>query len=810
MKQTNKRAIKQPIRIIVLFFGIVLLCVVLFSLQPKAAEQANSGTCGEQAEWRMDGNELVIYGSGPIYDYSPTEPAPWKGLNIYKVRIEPGITQVGRFNFADIGSASPILIPASVQKIRTDAFPGAKGGIHFLGTDIELEEACFYNFTGTCYYYYADWDTGLLQTYGGSVTWERGRLSLVSDSCRTFAPNTVFDTKSFRFHAKVGSYYDYFVYTPNVVTVSAHDNSTMGLKTVTINADGYEFEHQYFITDGQHHLDMVQVELPGSVFPYVRNGARPTPVVTAGDYVLEQYQEYTLSYENNTVVGTEATVTVTGRGVFEGLVKTVQFAIVKRDLATYQYTLDDMDFMGEYCEHDWVTSHWVNASVLETDFVRYYENNVNAGVAKGYAVGLDNCYGITSADFNITFPQTKLDLPGAHNGYYGSELNDEVAVIEGWMSPGPFVGRVDTGREHIVVYELYRMDGEEAVLVKTVEKGPDVSADTKFHYDFTTVYDTANDDWMETYVLTYTWLDSWESIYSGACILYIPTKVPTATQMAIDLVEEDDFRADYVDAYGIDGDLGIPQWTVSDPSMATVEANGQVTFKKPGVVTVTGTYAGLSASRDLMATVQDITKAIIFDCDADAGTANVIYDNQLLIPGTDYTLTTTVNDGITEVMVTGCGLFEGYLMRQFNAQGEPVGHTHSFDAACDETCGSCDFTRVTQHTFRERWMKDETAHWHGCSVCGKQKDYETHTLSDAETCTVCGPLREPGDVNADGKTDTDDAVYLLLHVMFGSTDYPVEGGVVTDFNDDGKLDTDDAVYLLLHVMFGEQDYPLPA
>jgi len=32
----------------------------------------------------------------------------------------------------------------------------------------------------------------------------------------------------------------------------------------------------------------------------------------------------------------------------------------------------------------------------------------------------------------------------------------------------------------------------------------------------------------------------------------------------------------------------------------------------------------------------------------------------------------------------------------------------------------------------------------------------------------------------------------------------------TDFDSDGDTDTDDAVYLLLHVMFGEGDYPLHA
>ena len=64
------------------------------------------------------------------------------------------------------------------------------------------------------------------------------------------------------------------------------------------------------------------------------------------------------------------------------------------------------------------------------------------------------------------------------------------------------------------------------------------------------------------------------------------------------------------------------------------------------------------------------------------------------------------------------------------------------------------------------------------------------------------------DLNGDDKTDTDDAVYLLLNVMFGAGDYPLPTGANTDYDGSGETDTDDAVYLLLHVMFGEEDYPL--
>ena len=43
--------------------------------------------------------------------------------------------------------------------------------------------------------------------------------------------------------------------------------------------------------------------------------------------------------------------------------------------------------------------------------------------------------------------------------------------------------------------------------------------------------------------------------------------------------------------------------------------------------------------------------------------------------------------------------------------------------------------------------------------------------------------------------------------MFGEEDYPIPSGMGQDVNGDGRVTTDDAVYLLLHVMFGAEDYP---
>ena len=84
----------------------------------------------------------------------------------------------------------------------------------------------------------------------------------------------------------------------------------------------------------------------------------------------------------------------------------------------------------------------------------------------------------------------------------------------------------------------------------------------------------------------------------------------------------------------------------------------------------------------------------------------------------------------------------------------------------------------------------------------------TNCAGDAVYTAVFTRVGPVGDVDNNGNLTTDDAVYLLLHVMFGEEDYPVDDDISLDFNGSGKVSTDDAVYLLLHVMFGAEDYPL--
>ena len=90
-----------------------------------------------------------------------------------------------------------------------------------------------------------------------------------------------------------------------------------------------------------------------------------------------------------------------------------------------------------------------------------------------------------------------------------------------------------------------------------------------------------------------------------------------------------------------------------------------------------------------------------------------------------------------------------------------------------------------------------------------QYNTEDVTLGDtSRSDTLVVKQMVNNDMNGDTKVDTEDAVYLLLKVLFSEAQYPIHEGHNQDVNKDNAVNTEDAVYLLLHILFGATQYPI--
>ena len=70
--------------------------------------------------------------------------------------------------------------------------------------------------------------------------------------------------------------------------------------------------------------------------------------------------------------------------------------------------------------------------------------------------------------------------------------------------------------------------------------------------------------------------------------------------------------------------------------------------------------------------------------------------------------------------------------------------SHSYTNGCDTKCNACGYVRTINHSYKTKWSSDSKSHWHECSICGEQKDLESHIPGDEATevsdqiCTMCG------------------------------------------------------------------------
>ena len=139
--------------------------------------EGNSGVCGEDVLWSLEGGTLTISGSGRMYDYAAAECLPWytQRSRISRAVVGEGVTSVGEYAFS--GSAvSEVLLPRTLTVVGKEAFGSCAALVEltFPGDAPEFAENAFLGTTVTAWYPggNATWTAEVRKDYGGNVTWK--------------------------------------------------------------------------------------------------------------------------------------------------------------------------------------------------------------------------------------------------------------------------------------------------------------------------------------------------------------------------------------------------------------------------------------------------------------------------------------------------------------------------------------------------------------------------------------------------------------------------------------------------------------
>lgn len=199
-------------------------------------------------------------------------------------------------------------------------------------------------------------------------------------------------------------------------TLSYKNNTALGTATLVLTGKGnYSGTVTKTFKIGARAVSSVKITVAAASY----TGAQVKPAVTVsyGDYTFKNGTDYTLSYKNNTEVGT-ASVTVTGKNHLSGS-KTVTFKISKADIRKANIVIGDAVFTGQEVKPV-ITVKIGSVKLSEgTDYTVSYPDNISAGNAQLTLTGKGKTEGTITKSFGIA----KADIAGA-------ELN-----VKGGYSP---------------------------------------------------------------------------------------------------------------------------------------------------------------------------------------------------------------------------------------------------------------------------------------------------------------------------------------------------------------------------------------
>ena len=208
-------------------------------------------------------------------------------------------------------------------------------------------------------------------------------------------------------------------------TVSYENNVEVGTATVTITGKGY-----FTGTKSASFKILTGIEgakVTASDVTYNGSAQKPAVTVTLNGTTLKSGVDYTVTYKNNTNVGT-ATITVTGKGNYTGTA-TGSFKVKAASISSATVTADAQSYTSGAIKPAPTVKLGSRTLKSGTDYTVSYKSNTAVGTATITVTGKGNYTGTASGTFTIT----AADLSGAKvtvsgGTYTGSALEPAPTV----------------------------------------------------------------------------------------------------------------------------------------------------------------------------------------------------------------------------------------------------------------------------------------------------------------------------------------------------------------------------------------------
>ena len=264
--------------------------------------------------------------------------------------------------------------------------------------------------------------------------------------------------------------------------LSYDDNISVGTATITISGmGGYTgvLERTFDIQPA----DLSRAAI-SSISDQSFTGKRitPEPVVKLGSITLKKNTDYTLTYKNNTDVGT-GTVVVTGKGNYTGTTDaSFKIAAAPISKATIS-SIENQIFTGKAIAPKPTVKLGSTTLVWKTDYTLSYKNNTKVGTATITITGKGNYAGTKSTTFKIVGGTLKPTWTGAarmpvsatadykvtNGGYIRVKSNGKWATsdsIVSLSSPSTTTKRVTAKKTGSTTLYLLSKDGKQVASKK--------------------------------------------------------------------------------------------------------------------------------------------------------------------------------------------------------------------------------------------------------------------------------------------------------------------------------------------------------